>query len=199
VISTYFNQHAENWDDVASERNAGKLEALAEKLRLKPGMTVLDVGTGTGVLLPYLLKRVQPDGKVLALDVANRMLVKARGKSGTGGVDYTCACIRYTPFVAELFDAVVCYSSFPHFQNKVKALQEIRRVLKEGGRVFVCHTSSRAWINNIHRQVGELRHDLLPDKGEMEGLLKAAGFEDVAVEDNEDSYFASGRKTDHMR
>jgi ubiquinone/menaquinone biosynthesis C-methylase UbiE len=115
-------------------------------------------------------------------------------KNMSDTIDYVCACVRYNPFATETCDAVVCYSSFPHFQNKPGALLEIKRVLKKGGRVFVCHTSSRAQINGVHHQVAELRHDLIPAQDEMRSLLTDAGYDDITVEETDESYFASGRK-----
>jgi hypothetical protein len=71
---------------------------------------------------------------------------------------------------------------------------EIKRILKKGGQVFICHTSSREHINNIHRNLPSVHNDLLPDAIEMTILLTNAGFADIQVEDKADSYLACGRK-----
>jgi demethylmenaquinone methyltransferase/2-methoxy-6-polyprenyl-1,4-benzoquinol methylase len=98
------------------------------------------------------------------------------------------------PLFEEVFDVVVCYSSFPHFQDKLKSLVEMYGVIKDGGRLFICHTSSRYAINEIHRQIPSVQNDLLPDEDEMRILLTMAGFIDICIEDNSDSYFASAKK-----
>jgi len=89
---------------------------------------------------------------------------------------------------------VVCYSSFPHFQDKPKALSEIRRVLKEGGRLVICHTSSRAVINEIHRNIPAVEHDIIPESDEMQAMLLEAGFGDIQIDDAADNYYVGAIK-----
>lgn len=194
MIRDYFNDKAGGWDSCASERDASKLERMAERLGLKLGMIVLDVGTGTGVFLPYLSKATGENGKVIALDVAEKMLRQARNKRIPGKIIFVCADVADIPLQTETCDIVVCYSSFPHFQDKSKALGEMKRVLKKGGGVFICHTSGRKSINRIHMGIPSLHHDLLPDSGTMKKLLQKSGFEGISVEDEANWYLASGRK-----
>ena len=94
----------------------------------------------------------------------------------------------------EVFDSIVCYSSFPHFQDKPRALAEMNRVTKSGGKLFICHTSSRAMINQIHRQLPVVQNDIIPDEDEMRILLSMAGFTDIEIDDNSENYLASARK-----
>lgn len=194
MTRSYFDGKAEIWDDKIAEKDAAKLENMAGHLDIKPGSSVLDVGAGTGVFIPFLLKKVGSKGRLVCLDCAAKMLEKARKKGFKGNIEYVCADIHRTDFQDEAFDAVVCYSSFPHFRDKPGALQEIKRLLKKGGRLFICHTSSRAAINQIHRQIPELRGDLLPDRTEMTGLLASAGFGEIELHDGADSYLAKARK-----
>ena len=196
MIRDYFNEKAVIWDSYASETDKNKLARMVKRLGLKPGMTVLDIGTGTGVFLPHLLKTIGKTGKVIALDIAEKMLIQAQGKGFAGKITFLCADVEDIPLQTETCDAVVCYSSFPHFQNKLKALQEMKRVLKKGGCVFICHTSGRGAINSIHQNIPLLHHDILPDGATMKKLLKTAGFSEIRVEDEADSYFAVGRKAD---
>jgi len=194
VIRTYFNQKADTWDEAVAEKDTAKLQRMANRLNLRPGSSLLDVGTGTGVFLPYLLNKIGKSGRVIAVDVADEMLLRARAKGFDGNIDYLCANIMDIPLASDIFDAVICYSSFPHFQDKPKALAEIYQVIKKGGRLFICHTSSRTAINEIHRQITVVQNDTIPDAGEMKSLLSAAGFTEIIVEDGTDSYLASARK-----
>lgn len=194
MIREYFNDQADSWDSHASERNPHKLEQMANRLDLKQGSTVLDVGTGTGVFLPYIIRMVGVIGHVIAIDIAEKMLLQAQKKNLKGKISFLCADVENIPLRSETCDAVVCYSSFPHFQDKLNALREISYVLKTGGSVFICHTSGRNEINRIHMNVPVLHHDLLPDSTDMARLLETAGFSEIGVEDGEESYFAFGRK-----
>ena len=194
MIRGYFNERAAIWDETVAEKDTVKLEQMAERLGIVPGATVLDVGTGTGVFLPYLFDGLGDGGRIIALDVAEEMLKRARAKDFSGSIDYLHADVTSIPLDDEIVDIVVCYSSFPHFQDKPGILTEIKRVIKGGGRLLVCHTSSRAAINEIHRQIPVVKNDIIPDGDEMKLLLSAAGFTEIKVEDNSDSYLASGRK-----
>jgi len=194
MIKEYFNERAAVWDEQVSEKDTTKLEQMSRRLDIKPGSTVLDVGTGTGVFLPFLLSNVGNSGRIVAMDFAEEMLKIAMSKRANGKVDYLCADVGDIPGDNETFDSVVCYSSFPHFQDKPGALTEIFRVTRSGGRLFICHTSNREYINEIHRQLPVVHDDTIPEADEMHGLLAKAGFIDIKIEDNEESYLSSARK-----
>ena len=193
MLRTYFNQKATIWDETVAEKDTARLEQMCQRLDIKSGTKLLDVGTGTGVFLPYLSKKVGDKGQIMALDFAEEMLKIARSKGFNGNIEYVCADVAEIPCDNEAFDCVVCYSSFPHFQDKPKALAEINRVTKRGGRLFICHTSSRDKINQIHCEIPTVQNDLIPDEDEMRILLSAAGFTDIEIEDNSDNYLAIAR------
>jgi ubiquinone/menaquinone biosynthesis C-methylase UbiE len=190
----YFNEQADIWDETVAEKDTKKLERMAKRLNIKAGSIVLDVGTGTGVFLPFLLRVVGRSGRIVALDFAERMLKKAHAKGFNRGITYLQAEVSHIPARPESFDAIVCYSSFPHFPDKFKTLGELRRVIKNGGQLLICHTASRTQINAIHRQVPAVKDDTLPDETEMRGMLMAVGFTSIRIEDRSDSYLASAEK-----
>lgn len=190
----YFNERADIWDETIAEKDTAKLEHMAKRLRIKSGSIVLDVGTGTGVFLPFLLRVVGRRGRIVALDFAERMLKKARAKDFNRGIAYLQADVGHIPARPESFDAIVCYSSFPHFLDKPKVLGELRRVVKKGGQLLICHTSSRTEINAIHREIPAVEKDTLPGEAEMQGMLALAGFTGIRIEDRNDSYLASAEK-----
>jgi len=194
MIREYFNQKADTWDETIAEKDTARLERMAGRLGLQPGSLVLDVGTGTGVFLPFLLHEIGTIGRVIAIDVADKMLLRARAKDIDGNIDYLCADVMDIPLDAEIFDAIVCYSSFPHFQDKPKAFAEIYRVMKSGGSMSICHTKNRAGINEIHRQNPVVKSDTIPDADEMRLMLSAAGFTEIMLDDSSDSYLVSAEK-----
>jgi len=193
MVRAYFNQKAASWDETSSERDTTKLERMAKRLKIKPGSIVLDVGTGTGVFIHFLLREMGKGGRIVALDFAEKMLGCACTKGFNGDIDYLCADVTNIPLGNEIFDIIVCYSCFPHFQDKPGALTEMNRVIKRGGRLLICHTSSRASINEIHRQIPAVENDIIPDEGEMQIILLRAGFTEIKIDDSE-SYLVSARK-----
>jgi len=195
VTKEYFNQVAAIWDETISEKDTGKLERMAERLNIEPGSTVLDVGTGTGTLIPFLLSKIGKTGEIVALDFAEEMLQKARDKGFNGDINYVCADVTDIPLADETFDAIVCYSCFPHFRDKPRAFAEMNRVIKAGGELFICHTASRASINERHRQIPAVHNDVFPDENELQIMLLAAGFTDIKITAGHDSYLAIARKS----
>jgi len=193
MVRAYFNQKAATWDETVAERDTNKLEQMAKRLDIKPGSIVLDVGIGTGVFIPFLLREIGKGGRIVALDFAEKMLGRARAKGFDWNIDYLCADVANIPLRNEIFDIIVCYSSFPHFPDKSRALAEMNRVIKRGGRLLICHTSSRASINEVHRQIPAVENDIIPDEGEMQIILLRAGFIEIKIDDSE-SYLASARK-----
>jgi ubiquinone/menaquinone biosynthesis C-methylase UbiE len=194
VTRAYFNQKAAIWDETVSEREMTKLERMSQQLNIEPASKVLDVGTGTGVFIPFLLKKIGGNGHLVALDIAEKMLEKAKAKGSNGNINYLCADVTDIPFGDKIFDSIVCYSTFPHFRDKPRALAEMKRVIKNGGKLLICHTSSRTAINEIHRQIPEVKNDTIPDGDEMELMLLAAGFTDIKIDDNSESYLCSATK-----
>ena len=194
MIRAYFNGKATTWDEIAAEKDQFKLSKMAARLDIGPGSVILDVGTGTGVFIPFLLQKIGGDGKILALDIAEEMLHKAQRKSFDGVVAYLNADATHIPLADASVDSVVCYSSFPHFQDKPGAFAEIHRVIKRGGRLFICHTSCREAINDLHNGIAELANDVIPGEQEMRVILSEAGFVDVEIEDNCENYLCQALK-----
>ncbi|UCH50554.1 MAG: class I SAM-dependent methyltransferase, partial [Chloroflexota bacterium] len=138
MTRSFFNSKADIWDEKIGEKDPDKLEDMAKNLDIQPGYIVLDVGTGTGIFVPFLLKKIGDTGKLVCLDSAEKMLEKAQNKNFKGNIEYVCGDICSTQLGDGIFDVVVCYYSFPHFKDKTKDLQEIKRLLKKDGKLFIC-------------------------------------------------------------
>jgi len=190
----FFNARATTWDETVAEKDVAKLQAMADRLDIQEGSEVLDIGTGTGVFVPFLLEKMGYEGRLVCLDFAEEMLREASAKGFEGNIDYICADIEDSGLPDESFDVAVCYSVFPHFENKAKVISEINRLLRKRGRFYICHTSSRQNINEIHRSLPDVCDHLFPENAETYSMVEDAGFDEIIISDGEGDYLVSGKK-----
>ncbi len=108
---------------------------VIEKAGLEPGMRVLDVACGTGVLAIPAARAVEPGGSVVGLDLNSGMLAVAGRKAPQ--IEWREAPAEKLPFDDESFDAVVSQFGLMFFTDKEGAIREIARVLRPGGRFAI--------------------------------------------------------------
>ena len=125
----------EKWDQFFDEEMAFLNHRLVADARLRTGMQVLDLGSGTGY--PALLgaQTVGPSGSVIGLDLAEQMLAVARRKATTLGLanaTFRTGDVTALPFDANSFDAVTSRFCLMFLPEIPKAAAEIARVLKPG-------------------------------------------------------------------
>ncbi len=194
----YFNGKAHEWDTYMPAEEVERVGTILRTLPLAPGGAVLDVGCGTGVIVPFLRERVGEQGRVVAIDYAERMVMRARAKLPSEPA-FIAADIHAAPLVDSLFDAVVCFNCFPHFQDKPQAFAEMTRVLKPAGVLIVCHSQSREGINALHNEVGGVvKQDRIPEEQVMRELFAGARLRDTTIENGARSYVAVGWKTGEL-
>ena len=190
----YFDKQAKYWDS-KMKVDLRTLQRVVGAAGIKEKDMVLDVGTGTGILLPSLSKATGKEGKVFALDISGEMLVKARSKKISENIRYIQADVEQFPFFNEIFSHVICFAAFPHFLNKRKALAEISRVLRKGGKLVIAHAAGRETINARHRELGGiLAEDQIPEEEKMKKLFRDANFFKLKIVDEADFYMAEGLK-----
>lgn len=188
-LRDYFDSLAPTWDTRISEEDVKRLRDIIAKLDIKPGSHILDIGSGTGVLVPLLVPATGDNGSVIELDISAKMLLKAKVKGFRGNIHYLQADAGAIPLSEAIFDLVICNNTFPHFNDKLKTLIETARVIKDGGRLVICHTMSREVVNNLHRTIGGVvGDDFLPEEAELCWLLSRAGLEKVWLEDSPERY-----------
>ena len=195
-LQEFFDQLAPTWDNELTSERLTSLGNIVKELGIKPGYRVLDIGSGTGVLLPFLITELGGAGSVLALDFSAQMLVQAQAKSFPPIIAFAQADVLAIPVANNSVDMAICNSAFPHFSDKIRALGEIARVLKNNGRLVICHTMSREMLNHFHQSVGGIvANDLLPDESQLRALLKQAGLRTTHFEDRPERYLAIAEKS----
>jgi len=194
-LRQYFNEIAPRWDDISKQGFRDRLGEIVADLKILSGQAVLDVGCGTGVLIPFLIDKVGRNGKIVAMDIAEEMLKEAAAKGYRGNIEYIQADVHAMPFPGSTFNFIICHGCFPHFLDKVLALKEINRVLKKYGRLAITHTNSREEINRIHQSIGGVVADhKIPPVEEIEPMLSRAGFGEIVIQDKPDRFLVTATK-----
>ncbi len=195
-LRNYFDRHASSWDEMLKyEEKTSHLSEAVNWFDLAQGDTVLDVGTGTGILLPLISQRIGPKGKLIGFDFSFKMIEKAKHRQCSGEKILINATVESLPFQCERFDQMICFSAFPHFPNKAKALFEMVRVLKSGGGLSIAHLRSVEELNEFHQHLGgPVAHDLLPHPERVRSLMMESGLFEIRIINQPGKFLAQGRK-----
>lgn len=135
-------------------------------LQLEPGDHVLDVGCGTGAMLPAFARAVGSAGKVQGIDHSSDFIREARQRIASAGLGDTVtanvADAGKLPFADASFDAAYCQRVLIHVESPATVLQEMRRVVRPGG-----------WVVAAERDCTSIRTDH-PDQETMRILTDYA-------------------------
>ncbi|SCY76216.1 class I SAM-dependent methyltransferase [Alkaliphilus peptidifermentans] len=190
----FFNRVANSWDEMCNH-DMKKVESILDLVGIQEGSRVLDVGTGTGVLIPSLSQRVTQLGGVKAIDVAEKMIEVAQQKNKYENVDFECGDVLETNGDEDCYDHIICYSMFPHFQRKEKAIEKLSQKLKVGGKLTICHSQSRKAINNLHKRADDsVKEDNLPAIEIVRQYYIGAGMNVIKEVDDEEMFVIIGNR-----
>jgi ubiquinone/menaquinone biosynthesis C-methylase UbiE len=145
---------------------------------------ILDVGCGTGVFA-VRTREALPNAKVWGIDLVSEMLTKGteRWRQSIGYVQPAQADSERLPFRAGAFDVVTCSNSFHHYPHQDRAVAEMHRVLKPGGRLLLvdgCRDGLWGWFIYdvcVTAVEGNVRH--VSARG-VRDLFDRAGFAETA-------------------
>ena len=169
---------------------------LAARVPVAPGVRVLEIACGTGIVTERLVRRLAGQGTLVATDLNDAMIAHAKARGVVGpGLEWRQADGTSLPFPDRGFDVVVCQFGLMFFPDKAAGVREAYRVLRPGG-TYVFNV----WHRIEHNAVARIAHDTfreffptdppqfyqtpfsLNDATAVRRLLDAAGFSDVAHE-----------------
>ncbi|HEY3367027.1 MAG TPA: arsenite methyltransferase [Symbiobacteriaceae bacterium] len=162
----------------------GNPQAIAS---LKPGETVLDLGSGAGFDCFLAARQVGESGRVIGVDMTPEMLAKARQNAAAGGftnVEFRLGEIEHLPVADQTVDAIISNCVINLSPEKPQVFAEAFRVLKPGGRLAVSDMATSTTLPP------EVVQDLALYTGciagaasvaDLEAMLRTAGFAQIAV------------------
>lgn len=118
-------------------------EAAVDSLELRGGERVLDIGTGSGEILPWVAARLT-DGEVVGTDISSGMVEKAGERIARHGLEDRARTlyddIEDSAFPDDHFDRIIATFTFTTIPEPAKAIRECARILKPDGRMVVLDT-----------------------------------------------------------
>ncbi|HVN27856.1 MAG TPA: methyltransferase domain-containing protein [Candidatus Binataceae bacterium] len=201
MSNPYYKQH---WIDIEPERHAAydqilgyhpALEPLLKPLELKPGLRVLDVGSGPAHTTSELARRVAPSGKVTGVDINAEFVAKAsaRAREAKLPLEFVHSGFPPLPFPDASFDRVFCKNVLEYVDSAADTVVEMARVTASGGIVVASDSDWDMMALETGKADRELNERVLaasksiaintPRIGRMLfGLFRAAGLKDVKAQ-----------------
>jgi len=184
-----FNELVDVFDRPQPPGVMARLWQIVASAELRPGAVVLDVGTGTGVLIP-LIQSYRPS-TVLACDVAEKMLQQVHDKYPL--VHTYHGDIISLALASTSVDAIFMNGMYGNIADKPAACRNVARMLRPGGWLVVSHPEGRAFVDQL-RATSDLFIESLPTKEEFEALLGPLGLGVIAYRDEPKLYLMLARK-----
>jgi ubiquinone/menaquinone biosynthesis C-methylase UbiE len=174
------------------------ISPLLEAVRLRPGIRLLDVPSGSGALAVEATRR---GANVIGVDISSGMVANARRLHP--GLEFHVGDVEHLPVGDATLDVLVCAFGIGHFPYPEVAVAECLRALKPGGRIALSwwDTQDKQRVQGLIRdavaEVGAKPPPVLPaghsslrftNVGEFRRLLEGAGLADITLEDHRGKY-----------
>ena len=188
-IREFFNSYADGWDE-HMEDASDRINRILDGIEPIEGMSILDVGAGTGVLVPYLIDRHA--GHITECDISNEMIAVNRRKySQRNDVSHIVGDASNIEFDHQ-YDRIIIYNAFPHFSDRPHLIANLASCLKKDGYFVIAHSRTSAELEEHHQNIST---EIYSHLGKAEGIasLLEKEFKDIFFQD-EPFFMVRGRK-----
>jgi len=189
-----WDKAAKFYDDSWKYQLRPAQDKLLEMAKLKPGESVLETSCGTGQVTIRAAQQVAESGEIVATDISEKMIDEAKKLAEGNSYDniqFKRMDAEQLDFEDNRFDAAICSLGLMYFPFPVKALEEMHRVLKPGGRSVVAIWGERkncGWADIFPIVDRRVASDVCPmffQQGTGDTArhsFQSAGFDDIHVE-----------------
>ena len=175
----YFNENVDLFEPPLPTGVPERLAATVKAGRIGRGDRVMDVGTGTGILISYLLKH--GPSEIHACDLAENMLRRVKEKF-PGVITHLCS-VSDLELPDDSLDAAFINACFSNILDKAACLDNLHRILRPKGRLVISHPMGREFIVELKKHT-PFHLDLLPDELGTRELLGRHGFAIASFRDD---------------
>jgi len=186
----FFDTYHHLFDPPLQEGVPERLEKIVAAGDIVPGDRVLDVGSGTGILIP-IIHRYNPSS-IYACDLSEDMLNQLGDNYPY--VKTILADVRDLRLPDRWLDIVFINACYPNIVDKAGAFANISRMMKENGRLVISHPMGRGFIRSLKNRM-PFDLDEFPGHGEASALLKPYGLDIKTFLDGADLYILVATKT----
>ena len=179
-----FAEKADDFYKPIPDQVEKRLQRIVAMAALSRGERVLDVGTGTGVLIPHI--RQYGIDEVVGCDLSAVMLAKAQQQHD--GVTFWLGDVIDLPESLGRFDVVFLNAMFGNVWDQRATLQKVTGMLRTGGRICISHPLGSRFVAELNRGDPRRTPHLLPNKQRLHVLIPGIPLEVVHYYDEKDFY-----------
>lgn len=191
AVSSFFDSLAPAWD-ANSEDDPALIRKILRNSGLRRKDSVLDIGCGTGILVPFLAE--YSPSRIVGVDLSAKMVEEARKKFPA--YEFRQADGSSLDF-RDAFSQVILFNMWPHVSDPEKMIRSCHAYLREGGAMTIAFDSGRSRIDQHHQNIMHVSRPLET----MDALREKMSplFDIVFAADEEDLFQITGKKRGKRR
>lgn len=187
-----FDRVAPLFEQAPEQEILKRLRVVVDYARIQRNESILDVGTGTGVLLPFILEHFP--SRVLACDLSKEMLKRAREQFGST-VSTLQADVVDISVSDGLFDVIFCNAAFGNVYDQKETLAAMDTLLSPIGRLIISHPMGSAFVKRLKMESPQYHLKDLPNEMQLTQILIGTRLKVVHFIDEPNFYMALSMKS----